>query len=109
MFFFKTKNDECFFVQAFSRRANLHEMIRDYGQAASDLKKYIFIVENQSDNKVTPSRSAGSVELKKARRNMALMEEATKRKFPWIFTLSCKFLIFADSSISWSIVFINFL
>lgn len=87
MFFFKTKNDECFFVQAFSRRANLHEMIRDYGQAASDLKKYIFIVENQSDNKVTPSRSAGSVELKKARRNMALMEEATKKEISLDFYL----------------------
>lgn len=75
------------YSKAFSRRANLHEMIRDYGQAASDLKKYIFIVENQSDNKVTPSRSAGSVELKKARRNMALMEEATKKEISLDFYL----------------------
>ncbi|XP_038881868.1 uncharacterized protein LOC120073225 [Benincasa hispida] len=75
------------YSKAFSRRANLHEMIRDYGQAASDLKKYIFIVENQSDDKVTPSRSAGSVELKKARRNKPLMEEAAKKEISLDFYL----------------------
>lgn len=62
-------------------------MIRDYGQAASDLKKYMFIVENQSDDKVTLSRSAGSVELKKARRNKPLMEEAAKKEISLDFYL----------------------
>ncbi|XP_023544333.1 uncharacterized protein LOC111803943 [Cucurbita pepo subsp. pepo] len=75
------------YSKAFSRRANFHEMIRDYGQAASDLKKFIFIVENQSDDKVTPSRQAGSVELKKARRNKPLMEEAAKKEVSLDFYL----------------------
>ncbi|XP_031739956.1 uncharacterized protein LOC101223119 isoform X2 [Cucumis sativus] len=75
------------YSKAFSRRANLYEMIRDYGQAASDLKKYMFIVENQSDDKVTLSRSAGSVELKKARRNKPLMEEAAKKEISLDFYL----------------------
>lgn len=74
-------------MQAFSRRANLHEMIRDYDQAASDLKKFIFIIENKSDEKVTPGRSAGSVELKKARRNKPLMEEAAKKEISLDFYL----------------------
>ncbi|KAL0544918.1 hypothetical protein IC582_020048 [Cucumis melo] len=75
------------YSKAFSRRANLHEMIRDYGQAASDLKKYIFIVENKSDDKVTSSKSAGRVELKKARRNKLLMEEAARKEISLDFYL----------------------
>lgn len=84
-------------------------MIRDYGQAASDLKKYIFIVENKSDDKVTSSKSAGRVELKKARRNKLLMEEAARKEISLDFYLILWVFLFADSFISWSIVFIIFL
>ncbi|KAG7961958.1 hypothetical protein I3843_09G041200 [Carya illinoinensis] len=75
------------YAKAFSRRATLHEMIRDYKQAASDLRRLISIHENQSDEKAkqsgTPGRSTSSLkELREAQRHLPLMEEEAKKGIP---------------------------
>ncbi|XP_021833271.1 uncharacterized protein LOC110773081 [Prunus avium] len=72
------------YVKAVSRRATLHEMIRDYGQAASDLQRLISILENQSNDKAkecsSKGRSNGSVkELRHAHRRMPSIEEEAKK------------------------------
>ena len=70
-------------AQAISRRAVLHEMIRDYGQAASDLQKLISILDVQPSDKAkesgTSGRSAGSVkDLRQAQTHLLIMEEEAK-------------------------------
>ncbi|CAI0374858.1 unnamed protein product [Linum tenue] len=70
------------YSKAVSRRATLHEMIRDYGQAASDLQRFITIRENRPDvgQSSTPRRStSGSKELKQYRRKLSSMEEEAKK------------------------------
>lgn len=71
-------------AQAVSRRATLHEMIRDYAQATSDLQRLVSILENKSADKTkescTPGRSTGSVkELRKAQSHLSVMEEEAKK------------------------------
>ncbi|WCJ33415.1 Heat shock protein DnaJ with tetratricopeptide repeat [Euphorbia peplus] len=73
------------YQKAMSRRATLHEMIRDYGQAASDLQRVISVLEKQSDGKVkrsgTPgSRSSSTKDLRQANRRLSLMEEEAKKE-----------------------------
>ncbi|KAL5745671.1 hypothetical protein ACOSP7_026817 [Xanthoceras sorbifolium] len=79
------------YTKAVSRRAVLHEMIRDYAQAASDLQRLISTLENQSDEKAkqsgSPVRSTGNKEIKQARRRMSLMEEEAKEGVPLDFYL----------------------
>lgn len=67
-----------------NRRASLHEMIRDYAQAAADLQRLISILENQSDEKTkassTPGRSTDRVkELRKAQMHLPAMEQEAKK------------------------------
>lgn len=72
-------------VQAVSRRATLHETIRDYEQAASDLHGLISLLEKQSQEKVqqcgSPDGSAGGnvKELRQARRRLSSVEEKAKK------------------------------
>lgn len=71
-------------MQAVSRRVTLHEMIRDYGQAASDLRRFISILENQSGDTAkessTSGRSAATVkELRKAQLRLPMLEEEAKK------------------------------
>ena len=59
-------------------------MIRDYGQASSDLQRLVSILENQSNDMAkepgSQGRSNGSVkELSNARRRVPLMEEEAKK------------------------------
>ncbi|KAF3582698.1 hypothetical protein DY000_02028472 [Brassica cretica] len=69
---------------AVSRRATLHEMIRDYDQAASDLKRLISILVKQNGEKAKTSetssadRSSTRKELKQARQRLSVMEEKSK-------------------------------
>ncbi|XP_021621833.1 uncharacterized protein LOC110621866 isoform X2 [Manihot esculenta] len=75
------------YSKAVSRRASLHETIRDYGQAASDLERLIILLENPSDGKArqtgTPGRSTSSTkELRQAKRRFSLMEEEAKKGIP---------------------------
>ena len=71
-------------MQAVARRAALHEMIRDYGQAASDLQRFISILESHSDGKERqsskPARSTSRTkELRQAHQRLSLMEEEAKK------------------------------
>ncbi|XP_002532671.2 uncharacterized protein LOC8268658 [Ricinus communis] len=75
------------YSKAVARRATLHEMIRDFGQAASDLQRLISVLENTSDGKgrqfATPSKSISSTkELRQAHRRLSLMEEEAKKGIP---------------------------
>ncbi|CAN1256166.1 DnaJ homolog subfamily C member 7 [Linum perenne] len=73
------------YSKAVSRRATLHEMIRDYGQSASDLQRFIAVRENRSDvgQSSTPQKSSGgSRELKQYRKRLASMEEEAKKGIP---------------------------
>ncbi|GAV60423.1 DnaJ domain-containing protein/TPR_11 domain-containing protein [Cephalotus follicularis] len=78
--------------KAVSRRAALHEMIRDYGQAASDLQRLISILENHSVEKgkppETPGRSTSSKkELRQAQGHLSSMQEEAKKGIPLNFYL----------------------
>ncbi|KAL7195966.1 hypothetical protein ACSBR1_036070 [Camellia fascicularis] len=73
------------YSKAVSRRATLHETIRDYEQAASDLHRLISLLEKQSQEKVqqcgSPDGSAGGnvKELRQARRRLSSVEEKAKK------------------------------
>lgn len=70
-------------TQALSRRATLHELIRDYGQAASDLQRLISVLESQPCNKSKQSGSSGrstasAKELRQAQTRLPVMEQEAK-------------------------------
>ncbi|KAJ6741771.1 HEAT SHOCK PROTEIN DNAJ WITH TETRATRICOPEPTIDE REPEAT-CONTAINING PROTEIN [Salix viminalis] len=72
------------YSKAVSRRAALHEMIRDYGHAASDLQRLVSVLENQSDEEVRQSSkharsTSRTKELRQARQHLSLMEEEAKK------------------------------
>ncbi|XVE75558.1 hypothetical protein DITRI_Ditri12bG0103100 [Diplodiscus trichospermus] len=75
------------YTKAVSRRATLHEMIRDYGQASSDLQRLISILEKRSDKKSqqsgTAERSTGnSKELRQTQRRLSSMQEEARGGIP---------------------------
>ncbi|KAF8403744.1 hypothetical protein HHK36_011848 [Tetracentron sinense] len=75
------------YPKAISRRATLHEMIRDYGQAARDLQRLVSLLEKQSeDNANQPGalgRSASSLnDLRQARLRLLTVEEEAKKGIP---------------------------
>ncbi|KAF5737668.1 hypothetical protein HS088_TW13G00556 [Tripterygium wilfordii] len=75
------------YSKAVSRRATLHEMIRDHGQAATDLRRVITVLRNQPKEKVigsgTAGKSTGKVkELRQAHRRLVLLEEEAKKGIP---------------------------
>ncbi|KAJ4979280.1 hypothetical protein NE237_010060 [Protea cynaroides] len=71
------------YPKAISRRATLHEMIRDYGQAVSDLERYILLLEKQSEGKTgATGKSTGSVNVRKARLRLSSMVEEAKKGIP---------------------------
>ncbi|XP_008796162.1 uncharacterized protein LOC103711698 isoform X2 [Phoenix dactylifera] len=73
------------YPKAISRRATLHEMIRDYGQAADDLHRLISFLEKQLTNKGNQSGSVGKStsnnnDLKRARLRLSSVEEEARRE-----------------------------
>lgn len=72
-------------LQAVSRRATLHEMIRDYKQAIDDLQRLISLLGNQLKEKTQQSgkqdgsSSSNKKELKQAHHRLALMEDMAKQ------------------------------
>ena len=44
-------------MQAISRRATLHELIRDYGHTCTDLRRLITLLEGQQSNSQVPKSS----------------------------------------------------
>ncbi|KAK7285648.1 hypothetical protein RJT34_20425 [Clitoria ternatea] len=71
------------YVKGISRRATLHEMVRDYEQAACDLKRLIAVLETQSNEKAKqcdlPSGSNGAKELRQARQRLLTVEDQAKK------------------------------
>ncbi|GLJ47550.1 hypothetical protein SUGI_1004220 [Cryptomeria japonica] len=73
--------------KAISRRATLHEMVRDYGQATNDLQRLITLLEKQQQSKGSQTLGSGSVsistqDLRHARDRFAKAEEEMKREHP---------------------------
>lgn len=78
-------------LQAISRRATLHEMVRDYEQAAHDLRRLISVLESQSNEKAkhseSPNGSSGAKESKQAQQRLLSMEDQAKMGTPLDFYL----------------------
>ncbi|XP_068665644.1 uncharacterized protein [Aristolochia californica] len=75
------------YPKAISRRATLHEMIRDYGQATSDLQRLLSLLEKQAEDKANQSRtlgrsSSGTNDIRQARARLATVEEEAKMGVP---------------------------
>ncbi|KAL9237945.1 hypothetical protein vseg_012435 [Gypsophila vaccaria] len=70
------------YAKAVSRRATLHEMIRDYKQAAIDLQRLISLLEKQSGGKSKQSGSGNGKELRQVKHRLSVMEEEAKRGIP---------------------------
>ncbi|XP_019426030.1 PREDICTED: uncharacterized protein LOC109334616 isoform X1 [Lupinus angustifolius] len=72
------------YAKAISRRATLHEKVRDYEQAACDLRKLISVFESQSDEKAkpsdSPSGSNGVKESRQAHQRLLSVEDQAKKK-----------------------------
>nr|GMC77226.1 DnaJ homolog subfamily C member 7-like isoform X1 [Ipomoea batatas]GME12728.1 DnaJ homolog subfamily C member 7-like isoform X1 [Ipomoea batatas] len=66
------------YTKAASRRATLHEMIRDYEHAVTDLQRLISLLENQEQR----SNGSNLKELRKARQRLSSVEEKAKSEIP---------------------------
>ncbi|GAB2210128.1 hypothetical protein Drorol1_Dr00015386 [Drosera rotundifolia] len=69
------------YPKALSRRATLHEMIRDYNQAADDLQKVVSILEKKAPDK-EESGSKSDKELRQVRRRLSSVESEAKKGIP---------------------------
>ncbi|KAL2535029.1 Uncharacterized protein Adt_08380 [Abeliophyllum distichum] len=76
------------YLKAVSRRATLHEMIRDYKQALCDLQRLVSLLESSLEAKMHQSggqdkTNCGSVkDLRRTRRRLSLIEERAKTVTP---------------------------
>ncbi|KAL5566683.1 hypothetical protein UlMin_029847 [Ulmus minor] len=76
------------YLKAISRRATLYEMIRDYGQAADDLRRLVTLltkqVEEKSNQLRASDRSIGSStnDLRQARLRLSEIEEEARKDIP---------------------------
>ncbi|KAG9144903.1 hypothetical protein Leryth_027031, partial [Lithospermum erythrorhizon] len=74
------------YSKAVSRRATLHELIRDYEQAANDLQRLIYLLQNQpqkgSQQSDISNKSGGSntKELQRARTRLSSVEKKLKKR-----------------------------
>lgn len=75
------------YLKALSRRASLYETIRDYSQAASDLRRLLSLlskgVEDNANNKGTSDRSINYTnDLKQYRIRLSELEEEDRKEIP---------------------------
>lgn len=70
------------YAKAISRRATLHEMIRDYKHAAADLQRLVCLLEKQSQQKSKESGSRNGKELRQVQQRLSMMEEEAKKDVP---------------------------
>ncbi|XP_031474202.1 uncharacterized protein LOC116246453 isoform X2 [Nymphaea colorata] len=75
------------YSKAVSRRATLHEMIRDYGQASDDLQRLVSLLERQIEDKTIQTGAVGRVgtavaDLRQAQRRLAAVQEEAKKDVP---------------------------
>lgn len=73
--------------QALSRRAGLYEMIRDYSQAANDLRRLLSLLskglEDNANHKGTSDRSINYTnDLKQYRIRLSELEEEDRKEIP---------------------------
>ena len=72
-----------YIFQAISRRATLYEMIRDYGQAANDVRKLILLLEKKVNvSGVSPKVFNKHSDLKQARARLSSIEDEAKKDTP---------------------------
>ena len=72
-----------YIFQAISRRATLYEMIRDYGQAANDVRKLILLLEKKVNvSGVSPKVFNKHSDLKQARSRLSSIEDEAKKDTP---------------------------
>ncbi|KAK3135752.1 hypothetical protein QOZ80_5BG0422960 [Eleusine coracana subsp. coracana] len=69
------------YPKAISRRATLYEMIRDYGQAANDVRKLISLLEKKGSNSGQSAKDKYSY-LKQARARLSSVEDEAKKDIP---------------------------
>ncbi|CAN6351235.1 unnamed protein product [Urochloa humidicola] len=71
------------YPKAISRRATLYEMIRDYGQAANDVRKLILLLEKKVNvSGVSPKVVNKHSDLKQARARLSSIEDEAKKDIP---------------------------
>nr|CAD1840027.1 unnamed protein product [Ananas comosus var. bracteatus] len=73
------------YPKAISRRATLHEMIRDYGQAANDLRRLISLLEKQIQENppgVSGKLTSISSDLNRARIRFSHVEDEARKDIP---------------------------
>ncbi|CAN6355391.1 unnamed protein product [Urochloa humidicola] len=71
------------YPKAISRRATLYEMIRDYGQAANDVRKLIVLLEKKFNvSGVSPKVFNKHSDLKQARARLSSIEDEVKKDIP---------------------------
>ncbi|KNA25341.1 hypothetical protein SOVF_007210 [Spinacia oleracea] len=70
------------YAKAVSRRATLHEMIRDYKHAAADLQRLSSFLQKPSVEKSKQSGSGNGKELRQVKQRLSMMEEEAKRDTP---------------------------
>ena len=72
-----------YIFQAISRRATLYEMIRDYGQAANDVRKLILLLEKKVNvSGLSPKVFNKHSDLKQARTRLSSIEDEAKKDAP---------------------------
>ena len=72
-----------YIFQAISRRATLYEMIRDYGQAANDVRKLILLLEKKVNvSGLSPKVFNKHSDLKQARTRLSSIEDEAKKDTP---------------------------
>lgn len=73
-------------MQAISRRALLLEMIRDYEQAASDLRRLISLLMRQMENKINQSGPSDKMsfmnEIRQTQQKLSAIEEESRKNIP---------------------------
>lgn len=70
-------------LQALSRRAGLYEMIRDYDQAASDLRRLVSLLSKGVEDNTISDRSINYTnDLKQYRIRLSEVEEEARKEIP---------------------------
>lgn len=69
------------YSKAISRRATLFEMLRDYGQAASDMHRYVNILTKQMEEKTSGDRFTNLAnDIRQARMRLSELEEKSRKE-----------------------------
>ncbi|KAJ0243378.1 Heat shock protein DnaJ with tetratricopeptide repeat-containing protein [Hirschfeldia incana] len=69
------------YSKAISRRATLFEMLRDYGQAASDMHRYVNILTKQMEDRTSGDRFTNMAnDIRQARMRLSELEEKSRKE-----------------------------